>query len=270
MKRKKRNQRREKMIMLGSSLLVLTALTMTGYYVKEKKQDDSSQYRVDLSQLEPVKEENIVNEESNHTVVSSAKVENKTDHTNQKEEEEKNKYPWEIELTLEDDLETNQHVKNVDIIEEENLESAQNTENKEPAFTEEDNLLWPVVGNVLINYSMDKPVYFSSLEQYKYNPAIMIQAQEGQNIHASAYGRVIKIAKEEQTGNTVYMDLGNGYEIIYGQLTNLQIKEGDYVKEGDYLADVASPTKYFSKEGCHVYFALKKDGQPVNPMTKLK
>ena len=43
-----------------------------------------------------------------------------------------------------------------------------------------------------------------------------------------------------------------------------------YTDKDVYLADVAAPTKYFSKEGCHVYFALKKDGQPVNPMTKLK
>ena len=36
MKRGRKKQRRERMIMIGSSLFVLTALTMTGIYVKDK------------------------------------------------------------------------------------------------------------------------------------------------------------------------------------------------------------------------------------------
>ena len=52
MKRKRKNQRREKMIMIGSSVFVLTALTMTGIYVKEKNQIQDDGYVVDLSQLE--------------------------------------------------------------------------------------------------------------------------------------------------------------------------------------------------------------------------
>ena len=34
-------------------------------------------------------------------------------------------------------------------------------------FTESSKLLWPVDGNVLMNYSMDETVYFSTLDQYK-------------------------------------------------------------------------------------------------------
>ena len=129
---------------------------------------------------------------------------------------------------------------------------------EELSFSEEEQLLWPVVGNVLINYSMDKPVYFSTLEQYKYHPAIVIQAKAGQNIMAAARGRVSKIEKTEELGNVITMDIGSGYEIAYGQLSNIQIKEGDLVEKGDYIADVATPTKYYSVEGDSVYFSLKK------------
>ena len=59
-------------------------------------------------------------------------------------------------------------------------------------------------------------------------------------------------------------------DVLIGQLENIQIKEGDMVEEGAYIADVAAPTKYYSVEGDNIYFALKKDGEPVNPMTKLK
>ena len=138
------------------------------------------------------------------------------------------------------------------------------------SFSEEDKLLWPIVGNILINYSMDSPVYFPTLEQYKYHPAIVIQGKEGQNIVAAARGRVTKIEKTEELGNVITMELGNGYEVIYGQLGNIQVKEGDLVEQGAYIADIAKTTKYYSVEGDNVYFAVKKDGQPVNPMIKLQ
>ena len=51
-------------------------------------------------------------------------------------------------------------------------------------FKEEDGLVWPIVGDVLVNYSMDKTVYFPTLQQYKYNPAIVIAANKGDSITA--------------------------------------------------------------------------------------
>ena len=60
MKRRRKNQKRERTIMLCSSVLVLTALTMTGIYVKEKNQAQDDGYVVDLSQLEPQPVEQIV------------------------------------------------------------------------------------------------------------------------------------------------------------------------------------------------------------------
>lgn len=33
-------------------------------------------------------------------------------------------------------------------------------------------LLWPAAGTILIDYSMDGSVYFPTLNQYKYNPAL--------------------------------------------------------------------------------------------------
>ena len=38
-------------------------------------------------------------------------------------------------------------------------------------FTEDSYILWPVNGAVIMSYSMDKTVYFQTLDQYKYNPA---------------------------------------------------------------------------------------------------
>ena len=136
-------------------------------------------------------------------------------------------------------------------------------------FSDSDTLIWPVVGNILVNYSMDKTVYFPTLQQYKYNPAIIIQANEGDLITAASAGKVTSVFSDPQIGNSVTMELGGGYEATYGQLANVLVSEGSYVAAGDVIAEVAAPTKYYSVEGTNVYFKLTKDGSPVNPLTKL-
>lgn len=136
-------------------------------------------------------------------------------------------------------------------------------------FTEGDVLVWPIVGNVLVNYSMDKTVYFATLQQYKYSPAIVIAAVQGEGITAAADGQVSRIYTDPEIGTAVVMDLGDGYELTYGQLTDLTVSEGDYVNCGEVIGKVAQPTKYYSVEGCNVYFKLTKDGQPVNPLNRL-
>lgn len=136
-------------------------------------------------------------------------------------------------------------------------------------FTDEDTLVWPISGNILVNFSMDQTIYFPTLDQYKYNPAIVIEAHEGDLITAAAAGKVTGVYEDREIGKAVTMELGNGYEVTYGQLDNILVSEGSYVAKGDVIAQVASPTKYYSVEGTNVYFKLTKDGIPVNPMSKL-
>lgn len=148
-------------------------------------------------------------------------------------------------------------------------EAVQSTSSQIPSFTSESKLLWPVDGNVLLSFSMDKTVYFSTLDQYKYNPAMVISGAEGDQVIASAPGIVKSIDVTAETGTTVNVDLGNGYELFYGQLKEVPVKAGDYVDAKTVLGYVGQPTKYYSVEGCNVYFEMRKDGQPVNPMEYL-
>ena len=64
--------------------------------------------------------------------------------------------------------------------------------------------------------------------------------------------------------------MGNGYECMYGQLKEVQVKVGDYLEAGNVIGYLEIPTKYYSLEGCNLYFEMLKDGQPVNPMDYLK
>ena len=146
-------------------------------------------------------------------------------------------------------------------------------EQAELSFSPEtDQLLWPVAGNVLIriSISMDKSVYFATLDQYKYNPAIIIQGTLDENVMSAAPGKITKIETLEETGMTVTMDIGDGYEVIYGQLKELPVKEGDYLQAGETVGYVSEPTRFYTKEGCNVYFEVRKDGESVDPMALLQ
>ena len=133
-------------------------------------------------------------------------------------------------------------------------------------FGEDSKLVWPVNGTVLMSYSMDKTVYFSTLDQYKYNPALIISAAENDQVIAGTTGIVKSIDNMAETGTTVNIDIGNGYELLYGQLKDVPLKVGDYVEANTVIGYVSKPTKYYSVEGTNVYFEMRKDGQPINPL----
>ena len=341
-RRNRSNIRKERIIMLASSVLVLAALTVTGVYVRNNNRSEKEDYVVDFETLEQSSAElaeNMVDGEELDTLfagvgtddldydpnfqeANSLHVENTDDSDKfgevetieekikeKKEKEEKEKKEKEAESDKEADQSKKEETKpedeeqkkddpvkksaaekkegqaqedkeaeagmfdeDVDTVmsEEVQADGISTTVQPELDFGEEDGLVWPIVGDVLINFSMDKTIYFPTLDQYKYNPAIVIAATQGENISAAADGRVTSVSYDPGTGNTVVMELGNRYELTYGQLENITVSEGSYVQVGDGIGTVAAPTKYYSTEGTNVYFKLTKDGEPVNPLSKLQ
>lgn len=136
-------------------------------------------------------------------------------------------------------------------------------------FSEDTLMEWPLHGTILIDYSMDQTTYFPTLDQYKLNPSIVVQSGEGAPVVSAVNGTVFSIEENAQTGTTVTMELGNGYQAIYGQLTDLTVSEGETVTKGTTIGYVSEPTKYYSKEGSNLYFAMKKDGKAIDPIAYL-
>ena len=300
MRRNRRNGlAKERFLMVASAVLVLGSLTATGLWLGRDGKNKDEGYVVDLSAIENSSAggagenegtlaESVRNEISTNDLdydpyfqeTNSQKVENPDESDSESMSE-----GAESESETKEAKEAGEKSSAGESAE---VQSGENKEEEQPAeetgegtpalstamqpaltFSDSDTLIWPVVGNILINYSMDKTVYFPTLQQYKYNPAIIIQANQGDLITAASAGKVISVFSDPQIGNGVTMELGGGYEVTYGQLTNILVSEGSYVATGDVIAEVAAPTKYFSVEGTNVYFKLTKDGEPVNPMTKL-
>ena len=136
-------------------------------------------------------------------------------------------------------------------------------------FSEDTLMEWPVNGNILLDYCMDQTTYFPTLDQYKLSPAISVGAVEGAPVVAAVNGTVYSVEQNAQTGTTLTMELGNGYQAVYGQLTDLTVSEGDTVKKGTTIGYIAQPTKYYSTEGTNLYFAMRKNGEPIDPIEYL-
>ena len=94
-------------------------------------------------------------------------------------------------------------------------------------FSEESVLSWPASGSVILEYSMDHTIYFPTLAEYRYNPALVIGGAAGEDIRAGSAGIVTDIKQDARTGNTVTMDFGNGYSASYGQLKDVPLNVGD-------------------------------------------
>lgn len=322
---KRNNAKKERVIMIASSVFVLTALTMTGIYMKavdQESQDDG--YVIDFTALEnnvddkfqeiaqnnqeddgignhnlfggnlitnfepedgnesvPVEEAgsglveipgltdggNVQDEVSvqepvvlpKETIAPPAATqkpaqaeEPKKQETGQKASEQKEKEQQEKEQK-----------------EKEQQEKAKTTEGTVVAkalhFAENEGLLRPVSGEILMPYSMDRSIYYATMRDYRYNPALVLEAETGTHITACATGKVINIFTNEEIGHAITMDLGDGYRLTYGQLDGINVTLNSYVNKGDMIASVAAPTKYYCVEGSNLYLEMTKDGEPVDP-----
>ena len=301
MKRNRRNHvRRERIVMLASSAFVLAALTMTGLYMKDKNaeiKDDG--YTIDFTTMEKSVDDklgeiakNQMTDNSLQQITDNQQAQgnqsiqrNQTAINNQPAqgnmEDDLDYMPLEagsslVEipgLTMQEDTDREEAGEDDDHVtkEEETGKDSRETSvdnaivSKELTFAEDTGLTRPVKGEILMPYSMDSSIYFATLDQYKYNPAVIFKVEENTAVGACAEAKVLDIYEDAEIGRAVRLDLGSGYEAVYGQLKEIWVVEGAYVNPGDTIGTVSSPTKYYSVEGNNLYFALTKDGVAKNP-----
>ena len=287
MRRKKNSLRKEKIIMISASAFVLTALTMAGVYVREQSKDNG-EYRVDLSELDGQSVADKTSEIAENIGVNQqdlivaddldadpdfwevdspgveAELAGNTDEKVTAEEAGENNSNIAEDVTLEEDamLAEGDEVQTQEAGAEQVIIANYN-------FPAEQALTWPLYGDLIMNYSMDKTVYFKTLGQYRYNPALVIKAEVGTDVISSANGVVKEVYSNKELGNAIVLEIGEGYELTYGQMDNIAVNAGDVVETGTFLGTVAEPSVYYSSEGSNLYMKMTKDGIPVNPMDVL-
>lgn len=280
---------KEKISIIAASVFVLSALTLAGVYMSAQGDKKKEENRIDFAKLE---QENITAEEDEISLPDTRFVSGKaeSDLEANKKAQIDTRYidPDIYDLSDNNDMDVDPAFTEANSGQVENARQDGSTAGTDKAavfmegqdqgqeqeiiaetplgFSDEDSLALPVIGDVLLDYSMDKAVYHSTMQQYRYNPALVVAASEGQDITAAADGIVADVYYDSQTGNTIRFDLGNGYMLTYGQLDDIRVNAGDRVSAGDIVGKVAKPTIYYTEEGTNIYYKLTKDGEPVDPL----
>ncbi len=115
---------------------------------------------------------------------------------------------------------------------------------------------WPTKGKVT--------KYFSFENEKK---GIEISGRVGQPILAAAAGRVLYSGNglDKYYKNLIVIEHDNGFYSTYGHNRVRLVKEGDYVAGGEHVAEMGTS----SSGGALLYFEIRKNGRPVNPLKYL-
>lgn len=288
---KENGSKKERVIMLASSALVLTALTATGIFMQteEKKAEDKG-YVLDFTALNDTPEEPLggitlsagkgaVKDKHQEKIVTDNDLDYMPLEVDSNQIEIGRKDTVKNEGTLskvtkkaetpavEEVLADGEETVPVEAITDQTVGVQEQTVSvpKQLHFEEQEGLLRPVPGAVLLPYSMNSSIYFTTLDQFKYNPAVVIGANENDVVAVAADGRVTAIYDDPEIGHAVAVDIGDGYTLTYGQMKNVNFGVGDFVGCGQALGTIAAPTKYYTAEGANLYLNMTKDGASMDP-----
>jgi murein DD-endopeptidase MepM/ murein hydrolase activator NlpD len=89
----------------------------------------------------------------------------------------------------------------------------------------------------------------------------------GTPVHASNAGTVILARPLYFEGNCVAVDHGQGLITLYFHLSEFKVKEGDKIDRGQVLALSGGTGRSTAP---HLHFALRWQGEYLNPATLLK
>ena len=99
------------------------------------------------------------------------------------------------------------------------------------------------------------------------NDGINIAGAQGAPIGAAADGVVVYSGNEiEVFGGLILVDHGGGWVTAYGHVGQINVKRGQKVKAGQNIGQVGQ-TGYVDRPQLH--FEIRKDREPIDPLTKL-
>lgn len=94
------------------------------------------------------------------------------------------------------------------------------------------------------------------------DPRVIFDAAEGSTVIASAKGTVASVEEDENGEKCVIVDHGNGYQSLYRNSGEAQVKPGDEVAKGTTLFLVGENNK-------QLVYQIKKEEAYINPMEML-
>ncbi|MDR1971519.1 MAG: M23 family metallopeptidase [Treponema sp.] len=127
-----------------------------------------------------------------------------------------------------------------------------------------DLFIWPISGYITSPYGYRNSP-FTGVRQF--HSGIDIGAVSGTPIKAAMSGRIIVAGWSDIYGNYVVVSHHSGYRTLYGHMSLIRVKSGQYVSTGQRIGDVGSTGLSTNP---HLHFTVYKNGVTVNPRTLMK
>lgn|GEM_PF-2224790 len=120
-------------------------------------------------------------------------------------------------------------------------------------------LIPPVDGTVVRAFNMDS-------KDKVINQGIDIESTAGKPVYAAADGEVVATGKNQDSGQYIRIDHGNGLITVYSGCQEIDVSIGHFVKQGDRLGFVSK-----DMNGQYIlHFEVWQNGKPTNPLLYFK
>ena len=120
---------------------------------------------------------------------------------------------------------------------------------------------WPMHGQVVTRFGKNK---HAELDTFVISNGIKIQGTSSSEAHAIDDGDVVFSGEFRSYGLMVIVDHGGGIYSIYGQLGKIAVQEDQKIKAGSLIGTLPAEEKSL------LYFEIRSDGQPEDPLQWLK
>ena len=118
----------------------------------------------------------------------------------------------------------------------------------------------PLKGQILNKFGRKRVKEYESYIVYN---GINVRAKKGTPVQAVFDGKVLYTGELEGYGNLVIVGHGKEYHSLYGHLDNIKVTANKVVRTGDVIALSGDSG---SLEGETLYFELRKNGKPIEPV----
>lgn len=117
---------------------------------------------------------------------------------------------------------------------------------------------WPTKGKVITNF----------LGKNSANKGIDLLGKKGDSISAAADGTIVYAGSGLRGyGQLIIIKHNDIYLSAYAHNDRVHVKEGQFVKVGQHIADIGSSGS--RAEQVKLHFEIRRNGQPINPLTLL-
>ncbi len=122
-------------------------------------------------------------------------------------------------------------------------------------------------GEIVLPFSLETLIHSKTLNDWRVHNGIDVAAKSGEAVKAVADGKVSGAYFDPQMGYTITIDHGGGFESVYQNLASCDmVSEGEEISRGQVIAAVGNSAAAEMLDESHLHFAVKANGNFVNPL----